>query len=195
MLNGGPINPAATTTTPMIDTSITLPNGQSIQGSNSNLGNISSTNGNGAVSVATAGGTGVGTSHFESLNRLSNMLTGMSNNKQEENKQRNIMDIELTREEIERQDKLSRTIYVGNLNPMIQQNHIQDFFSVCGSIEIVKVAGNASQPTVARYAFVEFTNVESARAAYRLSGLFFLVFYFISQCLFVAREWYWNEKD
>ena len=192
-MNGGPINPA---TAPVIDRSITLPNGQSIQGSNSNIPLDVA-----ALTHANPVANGAISNHFESLNRLSNMLTGIANNKEDGDgsgsqgggsggsgggggKQRNVMDIELTREEIERQDKLSRTIYVGNLNPMIQQEHIQDFFSVCGSIEIVKVAGNASQPTVARYAFVEFTNVESARAAYRLSGLSLIVVYIV--VLFVS---------
>ena len=96
------------------------------------------------------------------------------------------MDIELTKEEIERQDKLARTIYVGNLNPMIGKEHVEDFFSVCGKIEITKLAGNASQPAMARYAFVEFQSVESARAAYRLSGLFGYILFLFFLCFFVC---------
>eukprot|EP01084_Bolivina_argentea_P060173 109946_1 len=77
-------------------------------------------------------------------------------------------------EEEERQEKLSRTIYVGNLNPMIQSEHLSEFFSVCGVVNLVKIAGNSTNPQAARYGFVEFSNLESARSAYNLSGHFLL---------------------
>ena len=77
-------------------------------------------------------------------------------------------------EDLERQEKLARTIYVGNLNPMIQSEHLHEFFGVCGNVNLVKIAGNSTNPQAARYGFVEFETLEAARAAYNLSGHFLL---------------------
>ena len=79
-----------------------------------------------------------------------------------------------SKEELARQDKLARTIYVGNLNPMIQVDHLKEFFSVCGAVNLVKIAGNSTNPQAARYGFVEFETTEPAHAAYNLSGHFLL---------------------
>ena len=80
----------------------------------------------------------------------------------------------VSKEEVARQDKLARTIYVGNLNPMIQVDHLKEFFSVCGAVNLVKIAGNSTNPQAARYGFVEFETTEPAHAAYNLSGHFLL---------------------
>ena len=79
-----------------------------------------------------------------------------------------------TAESEERQEKLARTIYVGNLNPMIQTDHLTEFFSVCGKVNLVKIAGNSTNSQAARYGFVEFEKLEFARSAYNLSGHFLL---------------------
>ncbi len=57
---------------------------------------------------------------------------------------------------------------------MIQQEYLSEFFSVCGTVNLVKIAGNSTNPQAARYGFVEFSSLESARSAYNLSGHFLL---------------------
>ena len=67
-----------------------------------------------------------------------------------------------------RLDEVKRTCYIGNLNPMITEEHICQLFSVCGNILYLKMAGEIGQQ--ARFAFIEFNTVEAAHKAYELSG-------------------------
>ena len=84
-------------------------------------------------------------------------------------------DQEMNENEIERQKKLQRTIYVGNLNPLTKQENIYEFFSVCGKVNLVKIAGNTNNIIQGiRYAFVEFSEIESASQAYKMQGHYLL---------------------
>lgn len=73
-----------------------------------------------------------------------------------------------TQAEVRRLDEVSRTIYVGNLAPIITEEHICSLFSVCGNILYVKMAGEAG--TAARYAFIEFSKKDAVQKAYQLTG-------------------------
>lgn len=64
-----------------------------------------------------------------------------------------------------RADDVSRTIYVGNLAPMIQETHLRQFFSACGDINHVKCVGTAQ-----RHGFIEFAKKESVMTAISLNG-------------------------
>jgi hypothetical protein len=65
-----------------------------------------------------------------------------------------------------RAEEVARTIYVGNLNPMIKDNHLRQFFSACGEINHVKVVGDSSQ----RHGFIEFKLLSSVATAMSLNG-------------------------
>lgn len=68
---------------------------------------------------------------------------------------------------IARNEEVARTIYVGNLNPMIQDTHLRQFFSACGDINQVKVVvGNDGQ----RHGFIEFAQLASVTTAQTLNG-------------------------
>jgi len=74
-----------------------------------------------------------------------------------------------------RDDKLARTIYVGNLNPMVTEEHLRAIFKACGEIDYMKMSAQekALDPTSqsdVRYAFVEFVTAESAQRAFSLQG-------------------------
>ncbi|ETO27306.1 splicing factor, arginine/serine-rich 12 [Reticulomyxa filosa] len=84
---------------------------------------------------------------------------------------------ELSEEEKEEQKKLQCTIYVGNLNPIIQEEHLREFLKSVGRVKHFKFAGTVVKHLFAicvvfevRYAFVEFDNVEEARTALNLNG-------------------------
>ncbi len=67
-----------------------------------------------------------------------------------------------------RADDVARTVYVGNLGPMVDEPMMNQFFSVCGEVTYVKLAGDSVAGV--RYAFVEFKDQISAAAAMALSG-------------------------
>jgi len=66
----------------------------------------------------------------------------------------------------ETREKLTRTIYVGNLNPLLSEAQVKEYFSSCGDINVLKVAGTNS----IRYAFIEFATAEAAKKTFQLTG-------------------------
>jgi hypothetical protein len=73
----------------------------------------------------------------------------------------------LARASLEHEELIARTIYVGNLSLSVTEEHIKHFFSSCGTILFVKMAGR--QPP-ARFAFVEFASKTAAATALTLTG-------------------------
>lgn len=68
----------------------------------------------------------------------------------------------------EKDQEIARTIYVGNINSKVTPADLVDFFSVCGPVGFVRMAGDESQPT--RFAFIEFLDMESAQCAMMMNG-------------------------
>ncbi|KAJ2322920.1 hypothetical protein GGH92_011025, partial [Coemansia sp. RSA 2673] len=66
-------------------------------------------------------------------------------------------------------EEISRTIYVGNIASNVVEQQLMDFFSVCGPVAYVKMAGDGLQPT--RFAFVEFAEMATAQAALQMNGM------------------------
>lgn len=56
--------------------------------------------------------------------------------------------------EDENLDEIARTIYVGNISNTQSEEQVAKFFSQCGPVVYVKMAGDIAHP--ARFAFVEF---------------------------------------
>lgn len=79
----------------------------------------------------------------------------------------NVADMAMEAEK-RRLDEISRTIYIGNLSPLITEEYVCSLFSVCGNILYVKMAGETGQAV--RYAFVEFAHKDAVQAAYSLTG-------------------------
>eukprot|EP01116_Phalansterium_solitarium_P023574 TRINITY_DN833_c0_g1_i3.p2 TRINITY_DN833_c0_g1~~TRINITY_DN833_c0_g1_i3.p2 ORF type:complete len:336 (-),score=61.33 TRINITY_DN833_c0_g1_i3:187-1161(-) len=65
-------------------------------------------------------------------------------------------------------DEVARTVYVGNLNPMVSAQEIMDFFAPCGNLTYVRMRTQGEQQD--RFAFVEFETQEASAAAMRMSG-------------------------
>jgi len=84
------------------------------------------------------------------------------------------VDAALQLENKRRDDELARTIYVGNLNPLVTETHIKAVFKSCGEVLYLKMstqctpAHNQGQTT--RYCFLEFDSAEAAQRAFQLHG-------------------------
>ncbi|KAJ2502993.1 hypothetical protein GGH96_000592 [Coemansia sp. RSA 1972] len=65
-------------------------------------------------------------------------------------------------------NEISRTIYVGNISSHVTDRDLMSFFSECGPVAYVKMAGDGIQPT--RFAFVEFACVEAAQKGLLMNG-------------------------
>ncbi|KAJ1926981.1 hypothetical protein IWQ60_003319 [Tieghemiomyces parasiticus] len=70
--------------------------------------------------------------------------------------------------EQQRIEELARTIYVGNLDDVIADDGLRALFEKFGNILFTRLTTRAGQ--TARFAFIEFENVQSAQAALSLSG-------------------------
>jgi len=68
-----------------------------------------------------------------------------------------------------RENQISRTIYVGNLNLAIDDDALKQFFSSAGVVTATKLAGEADGKQT-RFAFVEFDTPEQAQMALTLQG-------------------------
>ncbi|KAJ2777060.1 hypothetical protein H4R18_005347 [Coemansia javaensis] len=66
-------------------------------------------------------------------------------------------------------EEISRTVYVGNIAARTTEQELMDFFSACGPVAYVKMAGDGLQPT--RFAFVEFAEFATAQAALQMNGM------------------------
>ncbi len=65
-------------------------------------------------------------------------------------------------------EEIARTVYCGNINSRVSIPQIVDFFSECGPVAFIRMAGNEQQPT--RFAFVEFVDNNGAQRAMSMSG-------------------------
>ncbi|KAL6568923.1 Poly(A) RNA polymerase cid13 [Orobanche hederae] len=68
----------------------------------------------------------------------------------------------------QRDDVIKRTVYVSDLDNQITEEQLAALFLGCGQVVDCRVCGDPN--SVLRFAFVEFTDEESARAALNLSG-------------------------
>nr|CAB3266560.1 splicing regulatory glutamine/lysine-rich protein 1-like [Phallusia mammillata] len=69
-------------------------------------------------------------------------------------------------------EDMRKTIYVGNLDSqVVNSEQLTSFFSTCGTVKNVRLGGDETQPI--RFAFVEFTSLESAQSAMQLNGMNF----------------------
>lgn len=64
--------------------------------------------------------------------------------------------------------KHGRTIHIGNLCSHITEEQLIAFFSQCGTITNLKLAGDPSYPS--RFGFIEFADPSQAMAACQLTG-------------------------
>jgi len=70
----------------------------------------------------------------------------------------------------QRMDEVARTIYVGNVNTALTDEHLKEFFGSCGPVVITKLAGEADGTRPTRFAFVEFQEIEAAQKALGVAG-------------------------
>jgi len=68
-----------------------------------------------------------------------------------------------------RDNELARTIYVGNLNALVTEEHIKAIFKSCGEVLYIKMSAQ-NQGSQVRYCFVEFDSAEAAQRAFALQG-------------------------
>ncbi|KAJ1643918.1 hypothetical protein LPJ64_004350 [Coemansia asiatica] len=73
--------------------------------------------------------------------------------------------------EPQKAEEISRTIYVGNISTGVNEQQLMDFFSRCGPVAYVKMAGDGMQPT--RFAFIEFAEFTTAQSALQMNGMVF----------------------
>jgi arginine/serine-rich splicing factor 12 len=67
-----------------------------------------------------------------------------------------------------KEDEIARTVYVGNISTNTPPSKIVEFFSICGPVAFVRMAGDDHQTT--RFAFIEFLDLAGAQAAMGLTG-------------------------
>lgn len=75
----------------------------------------------------------------------------------------------MTPEDERTRSRTERTVYVGNLAAHVAEQQLMNFFSVCGPIANVRLAGDPTLPT--RFGFVEFLDPMSAQSAMQLNGM------------------------
>eukprot|EP00252_Welwitschia_mirabilis_P022510 TRINITY_DN6109_c0_g3_i1.p1 TRINITY_DN6109_c0_g3~~TRINITY_DN6109_c0_g3_i1.p1 ORF type:complete len:329 (-),score=40.44 TRINITY_DN6109_c0_g3_i1:543-1529(-) len=68
----------------------------------------------------------------------------------------------------QREESIRRTVYVSDIDQMVTEEQLAALFINCGQVVDCRVCGDPN--SVLRFAFVEFTDEESARAALSLSG-------------------------
>ncbi|KAJ3019735.1 Protein srek1IP1 [Thoreauomyces humboldtii] len=66
-------------------------------------------------------------------------------------------------------EEIARTIYIGNISPLVTEDHLRSAFSDCGDVVAVKIAGDVTAGS--RFAFLEFANQQSAAVGLSLNGL------------------------
>lgn len=67
-----------------------------------------------------------------------------------------------------RAEEIARTIYIGNLSPMVHEDALRKYFLGCGEILFTKIAGSNDQAS--RYGFIEFKELSGAQRALSLNG-------------------------
>ncbi|KAL0862803.1 hypothetical protein Bca101_041921 [Brassica carinata] len=68
----------------------------------------------------------------------------------------------------QKEDVIKRTVYVSDIDQQVTEENLAGVFVNCGQVVDCRVCGDPN--SVLRFAFVEFTNEEGARAALRMSG-------------------------
>ncbi|KAL4390637.1 hypothetical protein HN51_011581 [Arachis hypogaea] len=68
----------------------------------------------------------------------------------------------------QREDSVKRTVYVSDIDQQVTEERLAAIFSTCGQVIDCRICGDPH--SVLRFAFVEFTDEEGARAALRLGG-------------------------
>ncbi|CAA0843232.1 Polyadenylate-binding protein-interacting protein 12 [Striga hermonthica] len=68
----------------------------------------------------------------------------------------------------QREEKIRRTVYVSDIDQKVTEEQLATLFSHCGQVVDCRVCGDPR--SVLRFAFVEFTDQESARVALSLFG-------------------------
>mmetsp|Transcript_25823 Transcript_25823/g.31314 ORF Transcript_25823/g.31314 Transcript_25823/m.31314 type:complete len:417 (+) Transcript_25823:113-1363(+) len=65
-------------------------------------------------------------------------------------------------------ERVSRTIHMSGVDVQVSEQHLAQYFSVCGEVTAVRISGDGFNST--RYAWVEFAVLESAYGALSLDG-------------------------
>ncbi|XP_013629641.1 PREDICTED: polyadenylate-binding protein-interacting protein 10-like [Brassica oleracea var. oleracea] len=68
----------------------------------------------------------------------------------------------------QKEDVIKRTVYVSDIDHQVTEENLAGVFVNCGQVVDCRVCGDPN--SVLRFAFVEFTNEEGARAALSMSG-------------------------
>ncbi|KAL3688677.1 hypothetical protein R1sor_014986 [Riccia sorocarpa] len=68
----------------------------------------------------------------------------------------------------QREDSIRRTVYVSDIDQQVTEEQLAALFITCGQVVDCRVCGDPN--SVLRFAFVEFTDEEGARAALSLAG-------------------------
>jgi len=68
-----------------------------------------------------------------------------------------------------KEERTMRTVHIGNVSGQITQEQLTSFFSLCGPIAQLRLAGDDNNGK-SRFAFIEFYTIEGAAAAIGLSG-------------------------
>lgn len=71
----------------------------------------------------------------------------------------------------EREDSIRRTVYVSEIDHTVTEERLADIFATCGQIVDCRICGDPH--SVLRFAFVEFSDEDGARAALNLDGTIF----------------------
>ncbi|XP_004502741.1 polyadenylate-binding protein-interacting protein 12-like [Cicer arietinum] len=67
-----------------------------------------------------------------------------------------------------REEMIRRTVYVSDIDQLVTEEQLAALFLNCGQVVDCRVCGDPN--SILRFAFIEFTDEESARAAINLSG-------------------------
>ncbi|CAF2151651.1 hypothetical protein IGI04_002573 [Brassica rapa subsp. trilocularis] len=68
----------------------------------------------------------------------------------------------------QKEDVIRRTVYVSHIDQLVTEENLAGVFAFCGQVVDCRVCGYPN--SLLRFAFVEFTNEEGARAALSMSG-------------------------
>uniref|UniRef100_A0ACD5VW05 Uncharacterized protein n=1 Tax=Avena sativa TaxID=4498 RepID=A0ACD5VW05_AVESA len=68
----------------------------------------------------------------------------------------------------DREDSIRRTVYVSELDHTVTEERLADIFANCGQVVDCRICGDPH--SVLRFAFIEFSSEEGARAALNLGG-------------------------
>lgn len=105
-----------------------------------------------------------------SINSNSTGITdnGINNNNNNNNKY-NLDTLHST--SVDHNNPASRTIYVGNLSPLVDETILHDYFNACGSITQIKFGQYDPSISMNRYAFIEFDTYNGCQQAKLLNGM------------------------